>query len=116
MVVISLLLFLIPAGFSLKVKEEYFGEEKKLKNLILTYIKYVLFINLMAFLVINLYFNGELYVLSNCLESLSFILKYMLLSTVFAVVVPIVDEYLKKNIQFKLKLKTSEKKNEKKNK
>ncbi|MBQ8535247.1 MAG: hypothetical protein IJ463_06140 [Bacilli bacterium] len=116
MVVRSVLLFLFPAGLSLKIKEDYFGEEKRLKDLLLTYIKYVLFINLFVFAVIYFYYKGELLSLSDSLESISFVFKYMLLSIIVSIIVPIGDEYLKKNVHIKLNLKTREKKNEKKNK
>lgn len=116
MVVRSVILFLLPAGLSLKIKEDYFGEEKRLKDLLLTYIKYVLFINLLVFAVIYFYYNGELLDLTSCLESISFVFKYMLLSIIVSIIVPIGDEYIKKNVHIKLNIKTREKKNEKKNK
>lgn len=114
--IIDILLFMFPAGLSLKIKEDYFGEEKQIKNIILTYVKYDLIINLLMFTI--LYFNskGEFINILYSLESISFIFKYLLLSFFLAIVVPIGDEYIKKYIQVNFKFKVREKKNVKKNK
>lgn len=114
--IIDILLFMFPAGLSLKIKEEYLGEEKQIKNIILAYVKYALIINLLMFSILYFYSKGEFVNILYSLESISFIFKYLLLSFLFAIVVPFGDEYIKKYIQVNLKFKIREKKNAKKNK
>ena len=116
--IIDILLFMFPAGLSLKIREEFFAEEKQIKNIILVYMKYNLIVNLLMFTILYFYSSGESINILYSLESISFIFKYLLLSFIIAIVVPIVDEYIKKYIQVNFKFKVIEKiekKNVKKN-
>ena len=113
---INILLFLLPAGLSLKIKDDFFKEDMDAKDYILTLIKYTLIINFLMFTLLFLYSKGADVSLSISLDNISFIFKYMALSTILAILVPISDEFLKKNISLKINLKKIEDKDDKKNK
>ena len=113
---ISLLLFLFPAGFSLKIKDVFFKEDMKTKDYILTFMKYVVVINSIMFVILYLYNANKKFMLSVSLDDIGFIFKYMLTSSVLAVIVPVVDEYLRKLVNFKISIKKISDKDIKKNK
>lgn len=113
---ISLLLFLFPAGFSLKIKDDFFKEDMKTKDYILTFMKYVVVINSIMFVILYLYNANKKFMLSVSLDDIGFIFKYMLTSSVLAVIVPVVDEYLRKLVNFKISIKKISDKDIKKNK
>ena len=66
---VALLLFLFPAGISLKVKDDYFNEELKNKDYIFLYMKYTSLINTLMFIVLFLY-SGDMN------DLISYISKY----------------------------------------
>jgi hypothetical protein len=113
--VISLLLFLFPAGFALKIKDDLFEDDMKVKDYVLTFMKYTFIINLIMFVILYLYNANKEFILSVSLEDIGFILKYMIISFVLAIIVPVVDEYLRKFISFKINIRKVSDKDEKKN-
>lgn len=102
---IGLLLFLFPAGFSLKIKDDFFKEDMKIKDYVLTFFKYAVIINLIMFVILFLYNGNKTFMLSVSLDEIGFILKYMIISFVISLVVPFVDEYLRKFIDLKISIK-----------
>ncbi|MBQ2872616.1 MAG: hypothetical protein IJE89_01290 [Bacilli bacterium] len=111
---IGLLLFLFPAGFALKVKDDFFGEDMKTKDYVLTYMKYTVIINLIMFGVLYLYNANKPFIFSVSLDDIGFILKYAVITFVLAIIVPVVDEFLRKFINFKLIIRKVSDGNEKK--
>ena len=112
---IGLLLFLFPAGFALKIKDDLFSDDMKVKDYVLTFMKYTFIINIIMFVILYLYNANKPFILSVSLEEISFILKYMLISFILAFIVPVVDEYLVKFISFKINIRKVSDKDEKKN-
>lgn len=112
---ISLLLFLIPAGFALKIKDDFFNEDMTAKDYVLTFMKYAFIINLIMFVVLYLYNANKEFILSVSLENIGFILKYMLISFVLAIIVPVVDTYLGRFVSFKINIRKVSDEDEKKN-
>lgn len=112
---LSILLFLFPAGFSLKIKDDFFKDEMNTKDYVLTFIKYAVIINFIMFTFLYLYSHGKEANMVVLLDDVSFIFKYFVISTVVSVFVPVVDEYLKKFIDFKITVKKIEDKDVKKN-
>ena len=114
---VALLLFLFPAGISLKIKDDYFKEELKNKDYIFLYMKYTSLINTLMFIVLFLYSRGVDVSMAASFDDLGFVFKYLVLSAVVAVIVPIIDEYVRKCVDLKINFKTvDEVKNVKKNK
>lgn len=113
---ILLFLLLFPAGISLKIKDDYFKEELKNIDYVLLYMKYTFIINLIMFLVWFIYSNGGSISISLSFDDLEFILKYMVLSLILAVIVPIIDEYVRNCINLKINMNVKEVKYVKKNK
>ena len=112
---IGLLLFLFPAGFSLKIKDDLFRDDMKVKDYVLNFMKYAFIINLIMFIILYLYNANKPFILSVSLEEIGFILKYMIISFVLAIIVPVVDEYLVKFISFKINIRKVSDEDEKKN-
>ena len=112
---ISLLLFLFPAGFALKFKDDIFAEEMKNKDYVLTFMKYTFIINLIMFIILYLYNVNKEFILSVSLENIEFIIKYMIIAFALAIIVPVVDEFLRKFISFKINFRKVSEKDEKKN-
>ena len=73
----------------------------KVKDYVLTFMKYTFIINLIMFVILYLYNANKEFILSVSLEDIGFILKYMIISFVLAIIVPVVDEYLRKFISDK---------------
>lgn len=113
---INLILFLFPAGLSLKIKDDLFKEKLSIKDYILTYVKYALFINLIVFTVLYFYSIGTVASISYALDNIDFIFKYLIIAVVLSIIIPFVDEYIKKNVSLKVNFKQVGKKDDKKNK
>lgn len=114
---VALLLFLFPAGISLKIKDDYFKEDLKNKDYVFLYMKYTSLISTLMFIVLFLYSRGVDVSMAASFDDLGFVFKYLLLSTIVAVIVPVADEYIRKCINLKINIKNvDEVKNAKKNK
>ncbi len=113
---INLILFLFPAGFAVKIKDDLFKEKLNIKDYVLMYFKYALVINFVAFTVLYFYTLGTTSSISYALDNISFIFKYLALATILSIIIPFVDEYIKKNVQLKVNFKQVSKKNVKKSK
>lgn len=114
---VALLLFLFPAGISLKVKDDYFNEELKNKDYIFLYMKYTSLINALMFVILFLYSRGVDVSMAASFDDLGFVFKYLVLSVIVAMIVPVIDEYLNKCIDLKINFKTEDEvKNVKKSK
>lgn len=110
---INIILFFFPAAISLIVKEKYFKEKLNNKEYALLYIKYNVLINLISFGILTLYSFGNFVSISYSLDTLSFVFKYLVMTFILSLVVPVLDEYFKKNIDIKLEIRKIEVKNEK---
>ena len=103
---VALLLFLFPAGISLKIKDDYFSEDIKNKDYIFLYLKYTSLINTLMFIVLFLYSRGVAFIMAASFDDLGFVFKYLVLSLVMAVIVPVIDEYIRKCVDLKINFKS----------
>lgn len=113
---IYLLLFVLPAVFSMIIKDKLFKEKLNVQDTIYIFVKYILYLNLIIFGCLFLYSKGGDSSISYALDNISFIFKVLLLSVFCSIIIPIVEEYIKKNINIKINFKYEETKNEKKKK
>ncbi len=112
---INIILFLFPAGLSLKIKDDYFKEKLNMKDYLLTFIKYALIINLIVFGILFIYFMGTVTSISYATDNINFIFKYLIIAIFISLFVPIIDEYFKKSFHIKINFKKANGKNVKKN-
>lgn len=111
---INLILFLFPAGLSLKIKDDYFKEKLNVKDYLLTFVKYVLIINLIVFGILFIYSMGTIASISYATDNIDFIFKFLIIATVVSLFIPLIDEYFKKSINIKINFKKVKEKNVKK--
>ena len=102
---VALLLFLFPAGISLKIKDDYFKEELKNKDYVFLYMKYTSLINTLMFIILFLYSRGVDVSMAASFDDLGFVFKYLVLSVVVAIIVPVIDEYIRRCIDLKISFK-----------
>lgn len=111
MKLINFILLLFPGFFStyLDMKINNLDYDKD-KNIIrLKYIAYTFFILLCSFLVIYLLVGNEASWFYN-VDSIPFVIKYMLLSFVISMLLPVIYKYLKSNFEIQLEFKKEKKK------
>lgn len=111
---IELIIFLFPAGLSLKIKDDLFKKKLNVKDYILIFIKYTLVINLIVFAILFLYSMGTTASINYALDNIGFIFKYLLLAIIIAIFLPIFDEYIRKNATMKINFKRFKSINERK--
>ncbi len=92
---------LLPGIISLKMHDKIFGEVKNLRDRIELYFSYVLFINLLSYIIVVYIFKIPLFIFTN-----QFTIKYIVLALVFAVVIPLVKKIIKYNIEIRVKKNT----------
>ena len=101
---ISLIMYLFPAGISLKIKENISKDKYELKDYVFNFVKYAFIINLIAFAVIFFYTIGNVapFGLIDLVNNVGFVFKYFVLTAIISVVLPIVDEYLRRNVKINI--------------
>lgn len=112
---LEIFLFLFPTCISMLIYNYFHKNEENIKKLILVYCSYCTFINLLVLGVINSYADASFY-LSDNIYRLGFIFKYLVCAVIFSIILPIVVEFINKNISFDIKFRkiNNEKKNPKK--
>ena len=86
---------LLPGIISLKMNDRFLGKTENLRERIEMYFCYVLFINLFSYIVTVYKFKTPLFIFTN-----QFTIKYIILSLVFAVIIPLVRKIFKNNVNF----------------
>lgn len=111
MKLINIILLLFPGCFSVYI-DNLINDVDLLKNKYLMFIKYIaytFFILLCSFLVIYLLVGSEANWFYS-VDSISFVVKYLLLSFVVSIILPIIYKYLKNNFEIKLEFKKGKQK------
>ena len=87
-------------------------EKKSYKDLMFYYPIYNVIINFIVFLIYMIWKKTELIMISEHFLIMQFNLKYMLIASIIAAIIPYVREFVVKNISFKLEIR-KDMKNEK---
>ncbi len=83
------------------------------KDLIIKYPLYNLIINLIVFVIIVLFKNEDYVVISENFNMMMFNIRYILLASIIAIIIPYIKEFLFKNIKVKLLFLKGKENNEK---
>lgn len=106
---IEFILLFFPAIFSILVDEKINGKEDIKRNLIIKYTMYTFLILLSCLLTIYLFKNNVFYWTEGII-TISFITKYLILSCGYAIILPIICNFILANFEFKIILKKDDKK------
>ena len=90
----------------------YILNNKKRRNrseLLIIYPIYNIFVNLISFIVSSLYIKDQINIVTS-FNNLNFVIKYLLLSCFWALLMPSILEFLKKNISVSSLIKKDSKK------
>lgn len=96
---------LLPSIISLKTYDKIYGEEKCLRVRIERYLKSILFVNLLSYIITIYVFRTPNFIFTN-----QFTTKYLILSIAIAVVLPLIDKIIKDNIKVGIKVEQNEEK------
>lgn len=88
---------LLPGIISLKMNDRFLGKTENLRERIEMYFCYVLFINLFSYIVTVYIFKTPLFIFTN-----QFTIKYIILSLVFAIIIPLVRKIFKNNVEIRM--------------
>lgn len=101
----QLMCILLPSLISLKTYDKIFGEEKNIRKRIEIYLKYVLFVNLISYAITAYIFKVVEFVYTS-----RFIVKYLVLSIIVGVLLPIIEKVIKDNVEIGFKVENNEEK------
>lgn len=102
----QLIATLLPSILALKMYNKIDKTEEKLQKRIERYLLYILFINLIAYVItIYLFKNPDI------IFTYTFTVKYILLSIIIAIIIPIVEKIIKDNIDIGVKVEKDEEEN-----
>jgi len=107
MIINQLMALWLPGVLTLKVYEMIDGEEKSLQKMIIKYLKAILIINLLVYLILVYVIRKSDFIFTN-----EFTVKYMIMAIVISIIYPIIEKVIKTNIDIGVKV---EHKNEKEN-
>jgi len=102
----QLIALLLPSIIGVKVYDKICGEEKTKRKIVERYLKCVLFINLIAYIVTIYVFKSPEFIFTN-----QFTVKYIILSVVIAKIFPIVEQFINENLNIEIKVEKNESKN-----
>ncbi len=106
MVINQLIAIFLPSIIALKIDSCINIKNKSNNILIQNYLIYVLLVNLFSY-IITVYLFKQ----TDIIFTYSFTIKYILLSIVLCIILPVLWIYIIKNIAFKLKVEKNEKSN-----
>lgn len=107
---LEILLFICPSLLALDIYRRISVSEKKdLVSYLSTFGTFMVLINIASLLVVKFYSNIEEQLLSYLTDRLSFSYKYLIVATVFAVIISFVYDYLEKNFKFRVKVEKTDK-------
>lgn len=101
----QIIAILLPSIIALKMNGRLYKNEESLPKKIERYLTYVLFINLIAFIITIYIFKQE-----NIVFTYVFTVKYTILSLVISVIFPIIEKIVKDNIDIGVMVEKDEKK------
>lgn len=93
MIINQLMAVLLPGIVTLKVYEKLEGEENRIQKIVKKYMKALLIINLLSYLIVVYVFKINDFIFTN-----QFTIKYIILSIIIAVVYPIIEKLIRTNI------------------
>ena len=100
----QLMALLLPSIIGLKQCDKYYGKAKDTKSIIERYLICVLFINIFSYAITIYIFKLPFFIFTN-----QFTLKYIVLSIVFAYILPIIHKVIADNININIKVTNNEK-------
>ncbi len=108
---LEILLFVCPSLLALDIYRRLaFNETKKdLVTYLSTFGTFMVLINIASLLVVKIYSNIDDQLLSYLTDRLSFGYRYLIIATIFAVIISFVYDYLEKNFKFRVKVEKSSK-------
>ena len=95
---------LLPSLICVKQLEKIYGEEQKLKKIIERYLKSLLFVNLIAYIIVICIFRKTDFIFTN-----QFTVKYIVLSIAIAYIIPLFQKIIKDNFSIEIKVEKNEK-------
>lgn len=96
---------LLPSIVSLRTYDKIYGEEKCIRTRLERYLKSVLFVNLLSYIITIYIFRVPNFIFTN-----QFTTKYVILSIAIAIIFPLAEKILKDNIKVGIKVEKNEKK------
>ena len=105
MVVIYVIIFLFPTMLSMEFVKHNFNKKITKKEYFPLFIKYNLFINLLAFGILAINSRGQQVSIEYNIDNIVFLFKYLMLVIIIAIVVPVIEEYINNNIDFRIIVK-----------
>lgn len=99
----QLLALFLPSVISCIQIEKCFGESKNVQQMIIRYIVSVLFINIIMYGLMIYIVNKPYFIFTN-----QFTLKYIIISTVLAYILPIIVKYIKETVSINFRVKKNE--------
>lgn len=97
---------LLPSVIGVKTYDKLYGTETSKRKIIERYLKCVLFINLISYIVTIYIFKKPEFTFTN-----QFTVKYIILSVVIAVIFPIVELFIHENLDIEIRVEKDENKN-----
>ena len=101
----EIIALLLPSLIGVKKYENLKGQELEQRSFIEKYLEYVLFVNLFSY-AITMYIFKPI----DIIFTASFTIKYIILSTIIAYVLPIIEKFMNKNLDISIKVGKNEKK------
>ena len=89
-------------------------ENKNYKDLLFLYPIYNVFVNIISLVILFLAENRRIIYLSDNSNRIDFCFKYLILSSIVALIIPFVKDFLIKNIKLEIEAIVRKRKNEKK--
>ncbi len=108
---LEILLFVCPSLIALDIYRRISADEKE-KNVVSylsTFGTFMVLINIASLLVVKFYSNIDGQLLSYLTDRLSFSYKYLIIATVFALIISYIYDYLEKNFKFRVKVEKTNK-------
>lgn len=100
----SILLLFFPGFITLNIRSK--RTKKEYKDILKSYPLYTIFINFISLIIVYLYNNRNInYNLNECFNSISFALKYLMLSSIIAFFLPYIIEYITKNFNISMEIR-----------
>lgn len=96
---------LLPSIVSLQTYDKIYGEEKRLRVRIERYLKSVLFVNLLAYIITICLFRKPNFIFTN-----QFTIKYLILAITIAIVFPLIEKIFRDNVKLEVKVEKNEEK------
>lgn len=96
---------LLPSIVSLKVYDRIYGEEKRISKRVEKYLKSVLFVNLLSYIITIYIFRIQNFIFTN-----QFTTKYLILAIAISILFPIIEKIVTDNIKIGIKVEKNEEK------